>query len=305
MKKLYTALSVLLMCYSCGNPFLNNVYSGIDSYKPPSSEQLSTLTSVLKEIIDANFRDHLSKDSDLSDHITRILQSEVNEIKDKIDSSEIDSITDEEKQSLIAMTEVELATSNTDDSLNSLDDLISDAVTNPGNPILEKSTDIMRKIVNIDPNWTEAEKRESIAKQIDALLVGAKNFALYQTINTDADGNYNPPVDPLFSEAETAGKALYSGVTAYVVRNIEENTIPAEIKNDPANAGASIDELRKIALIDAMAKGQLLPSYTFPAGYDVGSPYTDIAQAMMKDQGVDKVVNHGLTLADTLNKILG
>ncbi len=292
-------LTLILLKISCeGNIFTGNLFGALDPYKPPSAGELTTTEAIMDEVTDENFLDHLGKSPELAEQTLTILKAEKEAISDKQEAGE--TITDEEKQSLLALTQVEFAASEADETLEKTNELIEGVAQ--GEPVLSSTENLLKKFIVIEDGLTEEEKKESVGKQIDAMIKSAEYFKLYQSINTDKDGNYLPVESTDYIESETALNAMYAGVISYITSNI---IVTQEMENkNPCITDK--DELRRLALIDALVNEEKIPDYNKPAGL-VGTdpPINDLTQAILEDQGVDKIVNQGLELNSLLEKLVG
>ncbi len=296
--KITTVLMLILLGISCkGNIFTGNLFSALDPYKPPSENELTTTEAIMDEVTDGRFLDYLGQSPELAEKILGILEAEKDDIVDKLNAGE--TITDDEKQSLLALSQVEFAASEADESLAKTNDLIEDVAQ--GESVLSSTADLLKKIIVIEDGLTENEKKESVRMQIDAMVNSAEYLRLYQDINTDKDGNYLPPESTDYPESETAFDALYSGVVSYITSNI---IVTQEIKDDYPGT-TDDDELRKLALTDALVAEVTIPKYEKPAGLGTDPEMKELTEAILEEQGVDKIVDRGLGLDTVLEKLVG
>ncbi len=315
MKTIKLHIALVICCVfslSCdGSFFMSSLFGGLDPYKEPSSGELGNGSSILDLAEDDQFYDYLKDNPEEAEKAIQTLEKEAAKVKAKQDkqnagtATEEDAITPDDASSLLTLANVEYTTSGADEILENVNDVASDFVSSDP-PKFETMDDVIDTWLPVDKTKSKEQQNADLIKKIDGLLAAADDYALYEDILTDENGDFTPVDDDANSKEDVATKALYAGLVSYVVDNL--NTVPQEIKDaNPEldeNDEDDLKELKKLTAVDAIVNEKGFPDYTLPDVGDSSSDEEEI-QAMLEEAGLSEVVNSGLDLDAFLSQVSG
>lgn len=287
-KRILQGASALLLSFGligC-NPFTTNLYSSFDKYKMPD---LGDVDEVLGAADDPAFYDNLEDDPEAKQ-----------EVLDTLEESYSDPAVDDEtrQQAALVAVDVHLKTSDTADTLNSFNDLISDAVN--GEEVFDADSDgpeALFKSLFGDPPYPDGTSATASARvnykagvkvQLEAFLGAIGPLEAYGD-NLKA----GIPAPPGANPGDMATKALMAGLTRFIAYSLGTN--PDPIEDDDVDA-----------LADYLADPSPTASLTYVRQPAV-PPGEDEVEFYLKDptdstnDALVYVVNDGLDLSSLLD----
>lgn len=203
---LILTISVLFSCSE--NPFMVNLFSGIDVYTPP--ESFDNVNDVLSEAGDDGFLDALAEDGELADQVIDLL--------DDVLTEDPATATSDDQDAALLLADVYLATTDADDTVNNVNGLLSALVTGGDDaPNMDDPTALIPDLFQLDDSLTPEEQTSAVKDQLASFLGAADALEFYgDTI--DGQG-----ASEEVNAGETAATAMIAGMSSFLVENAEDN----------------------------------------------------------------------------------
>lgn len=261
---------IFLLINSCSeNPFMSNLFSEVDKFEMPDS--FSSTDDILNTASDDGFLDALAEDPELAEEVITILETDLNLQDPSTDGA---GATGEEQEAALLLADVYLATSEADDTVNNVNNLLVDLVNDPDSVNFDKPEDVVVDIINVDETAPVEEQEAAVTAQLEAFL-GAADALEYYGESIDTTGE-NPEVN----SGETAATAMVSGMTAYLIENMVDSN-----GDDMSDADAIA------ALTDVIVNGAVMPDVAEPTDAN-GDPLPDDATT---EETLEAMLGSGLT----------
>lgn len=207
---------VLLLLTGC-NPFLTNIYSGIDKYKMPD---LGDVDDLLDASDDDAFYDKLEDDPEAKEEVLETLEETYTD----------DSVDDETRQEAALMAaDVHLKTSNTEDVMDNFNDLVSDAASMDDSEFKDSynmdTPEGLFKSLFGDPPYesgTAVNDPDRVAYynivwvQLEAFILAVEPLESYGLLL-----KAGAPTPPDVNAGDTATKALMAGLTRFITYSLD------------------------------------------------------------------------------------
>lgn len=291
MQSLISLLIIAVIASCSGNPFMTNIFGGIDNYSLPDS--FDNVDDILDEAGDDGFLDALADNPELADDVIDILEASLPE-----DAADADS---DDQEAALLLADVHLATTEADETINNVNDLLTGFIAGDegeDSPDMDDPASIIPDLFVLDETLTPAEQQTAVEEQLAAFLAAADALEFYgDTIvaGQDPSSEVNP--------GETAATAMISGMTAFIIQNMDTSSIDPDIV--AANPGATDDELAIAALADVIVNGSDMPDIGDPT-YENGDPLPDDATTeeyinVILGDGLAEVVGQGFDLSSFEN----
>ena len=281
IKGIFPVLIITLIISCNGNPFMTNLFSEIDQYQLPTS--FSSADDILDAATDDQFLDALSNDPELADIVITTLEEE-------IAATPATSATTDDQEAALLLADVYLATTNADDTINNVNDLLVDAISDPAALDFASPETVIEGLFSLDPAMSPAEQETYVSDQLAAFLGAADALTYYGETMTDGSLETNPEVNV----GETAATAMISGMTSYMIDNMDTATIDPVLL--AANPAATDEELAIIAMTDSIVNGTPMPAMLPDPAVDDAATTEDMLNAMLGG-GLAEVVNDGFDLS--------
>jgi hypothetical protein len=206
-------LALLVVLSSC-NPFTTNLYSSFDKFKNPD---LSDANELLDASDEPQFYENLKDDPDAKAQVLDTLQ----DVLDDADASDT-----KKQEAALMMMDVHLKTSETEETLTSMNSLIVDAMS--GEVDLESAGSgpeaIFRTIFGEPPSPYSSTYKALVVMQLTAFNEAAAPLEAYGDI-IQVTGQSPPGTN----DGDNATKALMAGMTRTLVHYIDAGTKAAKI----------------------------------------------------------------------------
>jgi hypothetical protein len=271
---IFIAGAVIFMINSCnGNPFMNNLFSRIDKYELPSS--FSSADDVLSEAGDDEFLEALAENPELTEIVIDLLD-------DVLDENPADA----DQEAAILLADVYLATTDGDETVNNVNDLLVDAMDDPDSLDFEEPEDIITDLFVVDPALSQGEQEVAVAAQLEAFLGAADAMEFYG--DTMIAGQ---ETSPEVNTGEAAATAMISGMTAYMIENaVVDSTADPVVAMTQDQAIAAITA----AIVDPVNND--FPDTASNPAVDDAETTEDMFDAML-GPGLSEVVSDGFDLS--------
>ncbi|OQY35440.1 MAG: hypothetical protein B6241_00620 [Spirochaetaceae bacterium 4572_59] len=233
-------LLILFSLAGC-NPFLTNIYSGIDKYKMPD---LGDVDDIIDSSKDDAFYDKLEDDPAAKAEVLETLK----------DAYQDESADDETRQEAALMAaDVHLKTSNTEDVMDNFNDLVGDATTMDNDDFEEAynmdTPEGLFKSLFGDPPYESGTPADDPARvayhdivwvQLEAFILAVEPLESYGLLI-----KAGAPKPPDVNAGDTATKALMAGLTRFI-------TYSLDVDNDSSSdtdyvSGIEAEDINKMA----------------------------------------------------------
>jgi len=280
MKKLMMVISIaliILLINSCnGNPFMVNLFSGIDNYDLPDSfESAEDILNVpADDLLEALSDDDV--DQGFIDDVVALLEGE-------LDTPPAAATADDQEAALL-LADVHLATTDADDTINNVNDLLVDAISDPETLDFDSPEGIMTDLFALDETLTDEQNESIVEAQLMAFLGAADALEYYgDTMLAGQDPS------PEANAGETAATAMIAGMTSYLIGNA--------VVDSTANPVVPMTEEQAIAAIAAsIVTGSDMPDMASDPDVDNAETTEDMFNAMLGN-GLTEVVSDGFDLS--------
>lgn len=279
MKKIlqgFIPLLIISFLVSCnGNPFMNNIFSGVDVYELPDS--FGSTGEILDEAGDDGFLDALAEDEELAAEVIATLEESL--------PDDPAQATSEDQEAALLLADVHLATSEADETINNVNDLLVEAVNDPESLNFDNPEDVVADLFQVDMTQTQAEQEAAVAEQLEAFLAAADALDFYgDTIIAGSDPSSE------VNDGETAATAMIAGMTAYMVANVDSGD-----GTTPMSEQDAID-----AIAQSIVSGDPMPAMLADDSVDNAATTEEMLEAMLGD-GLTEVVSQGFDLSSFEN----
>ena len=289
----FSALLLMLLLNGC-NPFTTNIYSGIDKYKMPD---LDDVDEVLDAANDPDFYENLKDDPKAKEKVLETLEDTYN-----------DPDEDEETRQVAALmaADVHLKTSDTEDTLDNFNDLISDAAN--GEEIYDSDSgdgpEVLFKSLFGDPPYPVGTSTTSssyisykklVTTQLNGFLLAIPALQAYGN-----NVNAGFPIPPDANAGDTATKALMAGLTRYISFMLDVDGDNSSVSDAGYVSGIESADVDRLAVYlanpdsDANLEGQYRRELTVPD--DVDEIEYFLTDPVSGDKGIYYAVNAGLDI---------
>ncbi len=287
------ALLLMLLLSGC-NPFTTNIYSGIDEYRMPD---LDDVDEVLDAANDPDFYDNLKDDPKAKQKVLETLEETYN-----------DPDEDEEtrQEAAIMAADVHLKTSDTEETLDNFNDLISDAVN--GEEIYDPDSgdgpEVLFKSLFGDPPYPVGTSTTSssyisykalVVTQLNGFLLAVPALQVYGN-----NVNAGFPIPPDSNAGDTATKALMAGLTRYISYMLDVDGDNSTVSDAGYVSGIEAADVERLAVYlanpdpAATLEGQYKRELTVPDGIDEIEYF--LTDPVSGDKGIYYAVNAGLDI---------
>ncbi|MDA3810287.1 MAG: hypothetical protein PF518_08125 [Spirochaetaceae bacterium] len=260
---------------SCdGNPFMTNLFSSFDYYELPSSFSSAgdLLDAPKDELLDA-LGDSI--DQDFIDNVISLLEEAI--------TTPASEATSEDQEAALLLADVYLVTTDADDTVNNVNDLLLDAVSDPDSLNFDNPEDIITDLFALDESLTPGQQEDIVEAQLLAFLGAADALGYYGETMIEGLGT-NPDVNT----GDTAATAMIAGMTSYFIENaVVDSSVDPVV---PLTQEQAIAAIR-----DSIVYGTDMPDMAPNPTVDDALTTEDMLNAMLGD-GLAEVVGDGFDL---------
>jgi hypothetical protein len=268
------SLFIFVMNSCDGNPFMTNLFSSFDYYELPSSFSSAgdLLDAPKDELLDA-LGDSI--DQDFIDNVISLLEEAI--------TTPASEATSEDQEAALLLADVYLVTTDADDTVNNVNDLLLDAVSDPDSLNFDNPEDIITDLFALDESLTPGQQEDIVEAQLLAFLGAADALGYYGETMIEGLGT-NPDVNT----GDTAATAMIAGMTSYFIENaVVDSSVDPVV---PLTQEQAIAAIR-----DSIVYGTDMPDMAPNPTVDDALTTEDMLNAMLGD-GLAEVVGDGFDL---------